>query len=381
MTELFFLKHTQSAMPEAPRRAATLHPPPAYPENLAPLTASLDLTLLPLGNNIFTNVHPLWIPTGARGIYGGSVIAQSLLAAIRTTRPPAVKERVDEEGQKEEALMPHSLHCYFVLAGNPKIPVVYHSKDLRTGRSFATRGVEARQGDKTIFVASVSFNKRVGLLKENVVRHQAAIPKNIPRADEIPSEVEKVERALELGKITEEVAAGWRRKIAKDVFEWRQLPLDWDANTPLDQRTVRYWARLKDGRGMSEEDHLVSLAYMSDSWFIGTVTRTNPAAHWNNLGMMVSLDHSMHFHHPPRTDRWMLAEMTAPWAGEERALVQMKIWNEEGQLLATCSQEGLLRLRDGREGEAFAEEEAQEKLEQAVRAAKEEARKEVKAKI
>lgn len=94
--------------------------------------------------DVFTNTRPLWHPPGARGIYGGAVIAQSLSAAMLTV---------------PSDFAVHSMHCYFVLAGDSEIPILYHVERVRDGRSFITRTVQARQRGKPIFTTTLSFSR------------------------------------------------------------------------------------------------------------------------------------------------------------------------------------------------------------------------------
>ena len=109
----------------------TLIKPPKSLTNHSPIEN--ELSLLPLahiGPDIYTNARPLWHPPGARGIYGGAAIAQCLNAAQATI-------------PKEFTV--HNMHCYFVLAGNSEIPILYQVERVRDGKSFITRTVQARQ--------------------------------------------------------------------------------------------------------------------------------------------------------------------------------------------------------------------------------------------
>lgn len=115
----------------------TLIPPPPRLEHHSPIESALSLTpLAPIGPDIFTNARPLWHPPGARGIFGGAAIAQCLSAAMAT---------VDST-----VYTVHSMHCYFVLAGDGETPVVYYVERVRDGKSFVTRTVQARQRGKVI---------------------------------------------------------------------------------------------------------------------------------------------------------------------------------------------------------------------------------------
>lgn len=124
-------------------KMATLIRPSPVNENLSQIENVLELTeLTDIDPDLFTNTRPMWHPPGARGIFGGAVIAQTLAAAQKTI--PA-------------DFTVHSMHCYFVLAGNSEIPILYHVERVRSGKSFATRTVQARQRGKVIFTTTLSF--------------------------------------------------------------------------------------------------------------------------------------------------------------------------------------------------------------------------------
>lgn len=127
------------------------------------------LTAVP-PQDVFTNTRPLWHPPGARGIYGGTAIAQSLSAAMRTV--PA-------------DFAVHSMHCYFVLAGDSQMPILYHVERVRDGRSFITRTVQARQRGRPIFTTTLSFS-RVGSGGEKTLTHAASKP-DIPLPEDAPA--------------------------------------------------------------------------------------------------------------------------------------------------------------------------------------------------
>ncbi|KAG6000229.1 hypothetical protein E4U21_005691, partial [Claviceps maximensis] len=117
-------------------RSTLLRPPPPDPAKAA-IENVLEVTEVGvLGKDIFTNTRKTWTPPGARGIYGGTVIAQCLAAAQKTVG---------------DDLVPHSCHCYFLLAGSSSLPVLMHVERVRDGRSFATRTVQARQRGRCIF--------------------------------------------------------------------------------------------------------------------------------------------------------------------------------------------------------------------------------------
>ncbi|KAJ5577414.1 Acyl-CoA thioesterase [Penicillium hispanicum] len=359
-------------------KRVTLFEPPPQDHSKAPIENVLDLTpAVDLGPDVFTNTRPLWHPPGARGIYGGAAIAQSLSAAMRTV--PA-------------DFAVHSMHCYFVLAGDSEIPILYHVERVRDGRSFVTRTVQARQRGRPIFTTTLSFS-RVGSGGEKTITH--AVPKpavSLPE-DVLPGTV----KAL--------------RNAGGGPFETRKAGIVNRKSPHPEDKKVRRFVRARGH--VSEEGgfqaHLSALAYVTDSYFIGTVSRVhdiprfsspaelekllkalkNPsdlddeditralkelqeeeaadlqrriegvltdAAHGTNqtehkeVGMMVSLDHSIYFHNPRafRADEWLLIETESPWAGEGRGLATQKIWSQDGVLIATCTQEGVVRLKQHR---------------------------------
>ncbi|KAJ9298100.1 hypothetical protein DTO271G3_3705 [Paecilomyces variotii] len=352
------------------KRVTLFEPPPLDPSK-APIENVLELTpVLDIGPDVFTNTRPLWHPPGARGIYGGAAIAQSLAAAQRTV---------------PDNFFAHSMHCYFVLAGDSEIPILYHVERVRDGKSFATRTVQARQRGRPIFTTTLSFS-REGSGGKKKIEHAVPMPDvQLPPPEDNPF----------LDKLSNNREGG--------PFESRRAGiLNRASPNPTDKR-VRQFHRCR-GEISAEgghQAHLSALAYITDSYFIGTVARvhdiprfSSPAALQRALkalknpsdldddtissylkdladeetaelrarlegaltraqnldkevGMMVSLDHTIYFHNPQafRADEWMLNEMDSPWSGEGRGLVTQKIWSKDGVLIATCIQEGLVRLK------------------------------------
>lgn len=266
----------------------------------------------------------------------------------------------------------HSMHCYFVLAGDATIPVLYHVEDVRSGRSFATRTVQARQRGKCIFTTTMSFvreNSGGAKLVQHATPLGSGVSVDAPPPDD-RSGSDDHDSKLQWGSPFESKRCGILNKHGD----------------PYQKRT-RQWIR---ARGQISEQgghqaHLSALAYMSDSYFIGTVSRVHNIWRFANatrssssasatekikeaadeemmrklreeegfdgdlkklanqpeIGMMVSLDHSIYFHEPRsfRADEWMFTEMETPWAGDGRGLVQQKMWSKDGTLVATCVQE------------------------------------------
>jgi acyl-CoA thioesterase 8 len=269
--------------------------------------------------DLFTNMRPLWHPPGARGIYGGAVIAQCLAAAQRTV---------------PSNFTVHSMHCYFVLAGDSEIPVMYYVEHVREGKSFATRTVQARQRGKCIFTTTMSF-----------VREKSGGKKTITHAVPLPEGLDKPS-----GEQVED-------EKGSPFISHRIEILNKNSKNPHEKKT-RQWikARGKISEAGGHQAHLSALAYMSDSYFIGTISRIHDlwrlqepggnidpdnSAKKPEIGMMVSLDHTIYFHDPRgfRADEWMFTEMSSPWSGDGRGVVTQHMFAADGTLVATCFQE------------------------------------------
>ncbi|KAM5346756.1 hypothetical protein ACJ41O_009761 [Fusarium nematophilum] len=338
----------------------TLLRPPEPDADRSLIENVLEVTELKvLGPDVFSNTRPQWHPPGARGIYGGAVIAQCLAAAQKTV---------------PETFLVHSCHCYFLLAGSAETPILYHVERVRDGRSFATRTVQARQKGACIFTTTISFSRESR--KHDEVRHAASLPADVTApADDWDGEPE------------------WARTGPFQSHRISVLRGNDPAAGPQDRKS-RQWLRSRQRISAEggRQAHLNALAYMSDSYFIGTVSRIHRlwrfpfspeevpsldeatqeqvrllcefegmgsnVEDWKGrpqVGMLVSLDHSIYFHEPRavRADEWMFTEMESPWAGDGRGVVTQRIFSKDGKLLATCYQEGVVRLKqDGGEKSA-----------------------------
>ncbi|KAF6232929.1 hypothetical protein HO173_008892 [Letharia columbiana] len=347
-----------------------IRPPPADTSKSAMENVLELITLRDIGPDIFTNARELWHPPGARGVYGGAVIAQCLAAAQHTVPPPS-------PANDNAVFLIHSMHCYFVLAGDSTIPILYHVERVREGRSFVTRTVQARQRGKCIFTTTLSF-MREGSGGEITVDHGWDMPEGVREG------LEQILQEEDDAKDKESASNGVE---AEGPFVSKRLGIINNSSPYPHHRKPQAWIQCRGAISPSggQHAHLSALAYMSDSWFIGTVSRAHHLMRENHtlynrtfpqhqdspsskrqtesearksskntfetpkrsIGMMVSLDHTIYFHRPRevKADEWMCTEMETPWSGEGRGLVMQRIWNKEGRLLATCVQEGLVRLQ------------------------------------
>ncbi|KAF3937576.1 hypothetical protein ABW19_dt0209080 [Dactylella cylindrospora] len=314
-------------MPDSTSQTVKPPPPPLPHHSL--IESTLELTALTdLGPTVFTNTRPLWRPPNARGIFGGAVIAQSLAAAIRTV---------------PENFAIHSMHCYFVLAGDWTIPVIYTVELVRDGRSFATRTVQARQKGKCIFTTTCSFQRPSD--GKPSLEAQEPLPEGLPRAEDCEEAETVARRMVQQGRMTEEGFKDWMKLRNEDPFERKVIGTHNQNNPNPTTKRIRSWIKAKGNISgpAGSAPHVEALAYVSDSWFLGTILRAHKAG---KVGMMVSLDHTIYFHAPFRADEWMFMESDTPWAGDQRGLVHQRICDSSGKLIATCFQEGLVRVTD-----------------------------------
>lgn len=281
------------------------------PENL-----SETLSLERLEVNLFRGVSP---SGGPPRIFGGQVIAQSLLAAYET-----VEDRIC-----------HSLHCYFIRPGDPRIPILFEVDRSRDGGTFTTRRVVAIQNGKQIFNLAASFQ-----VAEEGFEHQSPMPKT-PGPDELPTESESMKKAME--KAPEEVRRMMSRPRpiemrGRDAYGFGGSPKPRDPESDV-------WIRAVDEIGDDVRMHQVILAYASDMNLLSTAMRPHGVI-WQTPGLQsASLDHAMWFHKASNFNDWHLYSQDSPSASGGRGFVRGAIYTQDGTLVASVAQEGLMRMR------------------------------------
>ena len=259
-------------------------------------------------------------PEGRSGrIYGGQVIAQSLLAAYET-----VEERIC-----------HSLHCYFIRPGDPRVPIVFDVDRSRDGGSFTTRRVIAVQHGQQIFNLAASFQA-----PEEGFEHQAEMPE-APSPEGLRDEwAEELERLKAAG----EAEIDWMDKVRP--IEIRNIePRNDSAAPPRLDPYQRLWFRSRTVVGDDPRMHQVAMAYASDMSLMGTAVRPHGVS-WRTPGFQsASLDHAMWFHRPTNFENWHLYSQDSPSASGGRGFIRGSIYAEDGTLVASVAQEGLMRMR------------------------------------
>lgn len=249
-------------------------------------------------------------------VFGGQVLAQSLLAAARTV---------------EDDRLPHSVHGYFLRAGDVELPITFAVERLRDGRSFTARRTHALQAGVPILSMTTSFQ-----VEQPGVEHSDTPPHSAPEPEDVRSALEV------LAPIDHPVAAFWTQASA---FDLRHVE-DSIYLTPAAERTDRQMVWMK-ARGPVPDDqvlHRALLAYACDQVMLEPVLRRHGAS-WASRGLSIaSLDHAMWWHRPARVDEWLLYVQSAPSAQGGRGLGAARVYRQDGALVATIAQEGMVRL-------------------------------------
>ncbi|KAF5601178.1 acyl-coenzyme A thioesterase 8 [Fusarium pseudocircinatum] len=343
----------------------------------------------------FTNGSNLNYPPWARGVYGGQIMAQALLAGYETVKTE---------------FMVHSIHSHFLKAAQPEISVVYRVERVRDTRSFATRMIRAMQADILVFYSTASFVKNnTPQESKRTLRHST----HYPQGEKPPSRSLVQSAAGQTGPDQPcdcvRVASRMNNSASpndKRFYHWvrareriAKSPLKAAANQDGRSCNSRSLGNISEDTADVENDHhhrnhhahAAALLYMSDNYFLATCFRAHNASRFSNptsdhsssytighqaneshgaerlfhslaseelednqgapkdgghVTMAASMDHTVYFHnvHQLQADDWMLVEMESPWADDERGLVVSRIWSHDDTLAATCVQEGLVRL-------------------------------------
>ena len=256
---------------------------------------------------------------GTHRVFGGQVLGQALSAAQQTV---------------DASRAAHSLHAYFLRAGDTEAPIVYSVERARDGGSFSVRRVVAIQHGQPIFNCSVSFQ-----IAEPGVEHQLPMPV-VPKPEELPSGPQIPPEQLAL------IPAKLQRWLTmRGPFEFRRVHPRDELNPGKQPPYQQVWFRLTDRVPDDAVLHRAMLAYASDFHLVGTTTFPHGISYLQKNVQMASLDHALWFHRPFRVDEWLLYSCDSPTAQGARGLARGMIYAEDGRLIASTAQEGLIRLR------------------------------------
>lgn len=270
------------------------------------------LNLERIETNLFRGVSE---DLGPPRVFGGQVIGQALIAALRT-----VEDRPC-----------HSLHGYFLRPGDPKHPIIYEVDRIRDGRSFATRRVVAIQKGEAIFNMSASFQ-----LFEEGLEHQVDMP-DVPGPDELPSEEERFE------ELKPSLTAEQLKMMTRDrPIEMKRVENVNYIKPVKREPTQHIWFRSKKPLSDQIHQHQCLLAYASDMGLLSTTTLPHGMS-WMTGLQTASLDHALWFHREFRFDEWVLIAMDSPAAAGSRGFNRGTMFTQDGKLIASVAQEGLMR--------------------------------------
>jgi acyl-CoA thioesterase-2 len=267
--------------------------------------------------NLFRGRSP---QSGWQRVFGGQVIGQALVAACRT---------VDTTSRP-----PHSMHAYFLLAGDPKVPIIYDVERVRDGKSFSTRRVKAIQHGQAIFVSSVSFHR-----DEPGLTHQARMP-DVPKPEELPSESEIRERVMPL--MPDPVRRYYERERP---IELRPVEYARYLGKAYEDGRFHVWIRATGPLPDEPAIHQCVLAYASDMTLLDSALIPHGRSVLDRDIMGASLDHALWLHRPFRADDWLLYAQDSPNMGGARGFTRGLIFARDGTLVASVAQEGVLRER------------------------------------
>ena len=286
------------------------------PATAADLVSLFDLE--PISHDVYRGIS---LDNGWKRIFGGQVLAQALVAASRT-----VEDR-----------SPHSLHAYFILAGDPTVDIRFEVERIRDGRSFTTRRVVAKQRDSAIFVLSASYQ-----VEEEGLEHSFPMPPE-PEPERLPD--------------PEQLAAFAGPKAGAQLqtffdrikpIEFRPIDLSRYAPStngkkrePRQSLWIRIGGRLPDDPAI----HRAALLYLSDMTLLDTALVAHNTTIFSGKIQGASLDHAFWFHRPCRADQWLLYVQDSPNASGARGLTRGLLYSRTGVLVASVAQEGLMRLR------------------------------------
>jgi len=281
------------------------------PSSVDELIDLLDLEAIE--DNLFRGRQP---DTSMQRVFGGQVLAQSLVAALRTVPDPFTC---------------HSLHSYFLRPGDTKVPIIYDVEEIRDGRSFCTRRVAARQHGRPIFYLTANFQ-----IPEQGLEHQDRMP-------QVPSPEECVPAVGRDSSYSDTWLREWAALDVRPVADSREGgsldPTDRPARS-------QWWIRVSGALPDDPVTQLAAFTYASDMTLL-------PAAlvphnlYIGSPGMQAaSLDHSIWFHRRFRADQWWLYDQVSPSASGGRGLAIARVFSQDGQLVASVAQEGLIRNRD-----------------------------------
>ena len=273
------------------------------------------LTLKRKGENHFEGQN---YKTAWGRVFGGQVLGQSLHAAYQTVP----KDRIA-----------HSMHGYFILGGDINLPIDYHVDTIRDGRSFTTRRVVAFQKGKAIFNMAASFH-----INEKGESHQINMP-NVLTPDLLLTDLQQAERLQH--KDPERFLR--IMKAHPQIFEFKPVDKAIYLQTQNSAPFAHIWFRIKEKIQVDLSFQHQILAFASDYSLLLTATLPHRENLLNSKMYYASLDHAIWFHREYKIDDWLLYVIESPSASNARGFSRGSIFNKKGIMVASVTQEGLMR--------------------------------------
>lgn len=277
---------------------------------LADLLTVLDLERLE--NNLYRGMSR---DIGSPQVFGGQVLGQALMAATGTVQGRIV----------------HSLHAYFLRAGDFNLPIVYEVDRSRDGASFSSRRVVAIQNGQQIFHMSASFQT-----PEDGLDHQLRMP-DVPPPESLPKRSDWIASPL----LTDRQRSFFERARPFDI---RPVDIQKLFNDQPKEPQLYVWFRAADALPDGEALHRGLLAYVSDYYLLMTAALPHRVSFPSTNVRFASIDHAMWFHRSVRVDDWLLYSLDSPSSSASRGLSRGSIFSRDGRLVASTAQEGLMRV-------------------------------------
>lgn len=260
-------------------------------------------------------------PDGVGRVFGGQVIGQALMAAGKTVA---------------EDRPVHSLHCYFMRPGNEEFGIDYQVDADMDGRAFSNRRIVARQQGKAMLNMIASFHR-----PEPGPAHQIAVP-DVPDPSELADIGELIERYdMPVSPVL--------RRMARPSSPISFRPVGSIQSGTVEARTMiqQCWMRIGSGPlGLGQAVQRGLLGYVSDMLLLATAYRPH-GLHIGAPGIAsASIDHSVWFHEDVECGEWLLYATESPWTGHGRGFARGHYFTQDGRLVASVAQEGLIRLLD-----------------------------------
>jgi acyl-CoA thioesterase II len=234
----------------------------------------------------------------------------------------------------DPSLHVHSLHAYFILAGDSALPIDYAVDPIRNGRSFATRRVVASQNGRAIFALSASFQIFETGLEHQFTKPDVALPETLLSDSELLTSFGT--------KLPDAVQRSWGRERP---IEFKPVSLAHFISNEKLPPVQRIWLRAKGDLPDDAQIQTALLAYFSDMTLLDSALYAHGRSIFDASMQVASLDHAMWFHGPVDLSEWHLYDQDSPWTGGARGLTRGQIFARNGRLVASVAQEGLMRER------------------------------------